>query len=117
MAGDPRKNTKPKPQGAPNPQKSLRERILEIVATGDAQYHRELLAEFPPTILDLLHLQGVGPKTVATLYTQLGIETLDDLERAAAGGRIRAANDPRGGAIFTIVVPAPSREAGTGDDT
>ncbi len=48
------------------------------------------LAEFPPTILDLLHLQGVGPKTVATLYRELGIRTLEDLERAAADGRIRA---------------------------
>ncbi len=58
--------------------------------TGDAEFHRELVAEFPPTILDLLHLQGVGPKTVATLYRELGIRTLDDLERAAADGRIRA---------------------------
>ena len=53
-------------------------------------YHRELVAEFPPSILDLLHLQGVGPKTVATLYRELGVRTLEDLERAAAEGRIRA---------------------------
>src|SRR4029077_7031971 len=52
--------------------------------------HRELVAEFPPTILDLLHLQGVGPKTVATLYRELGIRTLGDLERACADGRIRS---------------------------
>ena len=52
----------------------------------------ELLAEFPPTILDLLRLQGVGPKTVAMLYRELGIRTLDDLERAAPDGRIRALN-------------------------
>ena len=53
-------------------------------------YHRELVAEFPPTILDLLHLQGVGPKTVATLYRELGIRTLDDLQQAATDGRIRS---------------------------
>jgi DNA polymerase (family 10) len=41
-------------------------------------------------VLDLLHLQGVGPKTVATLYRELAIRTLDDLARAAAEGRIRA---------------------------
>src|SRR5690606_1168743 len=40
-------------------------------------------------ILDLLHLQGVGPKTVAMLYRELDIRTLDDLERAAREGRIR----------------------------
>ena len=54
-------------------------------------YHQELLQEFPPTILDLLHLQGVGPKTVALLYRELGIRTLEDLERAARDGRLRDA--------------------------
>jgi DNA polymerase (family X) len=70
--------------------KDLAARIREIGQTGDAEFHRELIAEFPPTILDLLHLQGVGPKTVATLYRDLDIRTLDDLERAAHDGRIRA---------------------------
>jgi DNA polymerase (family 10) len=70
--------------------KDLAARIREIAETGDAAFHRELVAEFPPTILDLLHLQGVGPKTVATLYREIGIRTLDDLELAAKDGRIRA---------------------------
>ena len=70
--------------------KDLAARILEIAATGGSAFHRELLAEFPPTILDLLHLHGVGPKTVATLYRELGVRTLGDLERAATDGRIRA---------------------------
>jgi len=70
--------------------KDLAGRIREIAGTGDTAYHRELIAEFPPTILDLLHLQGVGPKTVATLYRELGIRTIEDLERAALDGRIRA---------------------------
>jgi DNA polymerase (family X) len=70
--------------------KDLALRIREIAETGDAEYHRELVAEFPPTILDLLHLQGVGPKTVAVLYRELGVRTLDDLEAAARDGRVRA---------------------------
>ena len=68
-------------RGIPGIGKDLAARIVEIGATGDAEFHRELIAEFPPTILDLLHLQGVGPKTVATLYRELNIRTLDDLER------------------------------------
>ena len=70
--------------------KDLASRIREIALTGGSSFHQELVAEFAPTILDLLRLQGVGPKTVATLYRELGIRTLDDLERAAADGRIRA---------------------------
>jgi DNA polymerase (family 10) len=70
--------------------KDLAARIREIAETGDAEYHRDLAAQFPPTILDLLHLQGVGPKTVAALYRELNIRTLDELERAALDGRVRA---------------------------
>ena len=70
--------------------KDLASRIREMADTGDTAYHRELIAEFPPTILDLLHLQGVGPKTVAVLYRELGVRTLDDLEAAAKDGRVRA---------------------------
>jgi DNA polymerase (family X) len=70
--------------------KDLAARIREMAETGDTAYHRELIAEFPPTILDLLSLQGVGPKTVATFYRDLGVRTLDDLERAAKDGRVRA---------------------------
>jgi DNA polymerase (family 10) len=69
--------------------KDLAARIREMAETGELAYHRELIAEFPPTVLDLLSLQGIGPKTVATLYRQLGVRTVDDLERAASEGRVR----------------------------
>jgi DNA polymerase (family X) len=69
--------------------KDLAAKIKEIADTGDASYHRELLQQFPPTILDLLNLQGVGPKTVAQLYTELGIKTIEELELACADGRVR----------------------------
>ena len=70
--------------------KDLAGKLGELAETGVCQFHRELLEEFPPTILDLLRLQGVGPKTVALLYRSLEIKSLDDLERAARDGRIRA---------------------------
>src|SRR5215203_5155232 len=69
--------------------KDLAAKIGELVDTGVVGFHQELLEEFPPTILDLLHLQGVGPKTVALLYHQLGIRTLEELESAAREGRLR----------------------------
>ena len=69
--------------------KDLAAKIAELVDTGTIVYHQSLLEEFPPTILDLLHLQGVGPKTVALLYRELGIRTLEDLEAAAREGRLR----------------------------
>lgn len=75
--------------GIPGIGKDLAAKIGELVDTGNCAYHQELLQQFPPTILDLLRLQGVGPKTVALLYRGLDIRSLDDLERAAREGRIR----------------------------
>ncbi|HTL02636.1 MAG TPA: DNA polymerase/3'-5' exonuclease PolX, partial [Vicinamibacterales bacterium] len=69
--------------------KDLAAKIREICETGGAKYHRELLEQFPTTILDLLNLQGVGPKTVALLYAQLGVRTLEELEAACKDGRVR----------------------------
>ncbi len=70
--------------------KDLAGRIREIALTGDCSIRRELLTEFPATLLDVLRLQGVGPKTVAILYRELRIKSLDDLAEAAKSGRIRA---------------------------
>jgi DNA polymerase (family 10) len=77
-------------RGIPGIGRDLAAKLGELIETGAIPYHQELLQEFPPTILDLLRLQGVGPKTVALLYHGLGIRTLEELEAAARGGRIRA---------------------------
>ena len=77
-------------RGIPGIGKDLAARIKELATTGTLTYHQELLAQFPPTILDLLRLQGVGPKTVATLYSELNIRTVDELATAAKDGRLRS---------------------------
>ena len=69
--------------------KDLAAKIGELVDTGAIRSHQDLLQEFPPTILEVLRLQGLGPKTVARFYKELGVATLDDLEQAARDGRIR----------------------------
>ncbi len=70
--------------------KDIAAKIGELLDTGAIRYHQDLLQQFPPTVLDLLHLQGVGPKTVALLYREMDIRTLEDLEEAAKAGRLRA---------------------------
>jgi DNA polymerase (family 10) len=69
--------------------KDLAIRIRDIAATGTCEIRQELLKEFPETLLEVLRLQGVGPKTVATLYKELHIKSLADLSEAAKAGRIR----------------------------
>ena len=70
--------------------KDLAARIREIAATGTCGIHQDLLAQFPSTLLELMRLQGVGPKTVALLYGEMRITSIDDLEAAARAGRLRA---------------------------
>jgi DNA polymerase (family 10) len=70
--------------------RDLAARIAELATTGRLAFHDALLSEFPPTLLEILRLQGVGPKTAALLYKAQGIRSLDDLEAAARAGRIRS---------------------------
>src|SRR5688500_4551589 len=70
--------------------KDLAGRIREIALTGDCGIRQELLTEFPATLLDVLRLQGVGPKTVAILYREAHIKSLEDLSAAAKAGRLRS---------------------------
>jgi DNA polymerase (family 10) len=68
--------------------KDLAAKIGELVDTGAVKYHQELLAEFPPTLLDLLNLQGVGPKTVALCSITISASarsTISSARRATAG--------------------------------
>jgi DNA polymerase (family X) len=69
--------------------KDLAAKIRELAGTGRCAYHQELLAEMPATLLDLLRLQGIGPKTVALLREGLGILSVDDLAAAARAGKVR----------------------------
>lgn len=69
--------------------RDLAAKIRELATSGACLYHQELLQQFPPTILDLLRLQGIGPKTVALLYSSLNITTVEELAAAAHAGRLR----------------------------
>jgi DNA polymerase (family 10) len=68
---------------------SLAKKIVEMVETGKLAYHDELKAKYPPTLLDLLHVPGLGPKKVAELYHALQISSVEELAAAAQAGRLR----------------------------
>ena len=67
----------------------IAKKIAEIVTTGHLQKLDDLRKEFPPGILDLLKIEGIGPKRAKILYEKLGIGSLDDLKKAAREHRIR----------------------------
>jgi DNA polymerase (family 10) len=68
----------------------LSAKIREIWATGTSKTLEKLRKDYPPGILDLLRLPGVGPKRVRLFHGKLGIGSLDELELAVRSGRLRS---------------------------
>ncbi|WP_096393759.1 helix-hairpin-helix domain-containing protein [Halorubrum trapanicum] len=64
-------------------------KIVEYVETGEIEELTELREELPVDMAGLTAVEGVGPKTVGSLYDALGVSDLDELEAAAEAGEIR----------------------------
>ena len=69
--------------------KAIADKITELATTGRMAVHDRLRAEIPASLVGLLRIPGMGPKTVRLVYEGLGIESLDDLRRAAEAGHLR----------------------------
>ncbi|MFT0736878.1 DNA polymerase/3'-5' exonuclease PolX [Ralstonia wenshanensis] len=67
----------------------LAAKMREIVETGTCAMLTRVRTEVPSYVLQLLQLPGLGPKRARALQHELGITSLDELARAAAGHRIR----------------------------
>ena len=68
---------------------AIAEKIVEYVETGEIEELEDLRDQLPVDMAALTNVEGVGPKTVGTLYEALNIVDLDDLEEAAREGRIQ----------------------------
>mgnify|MGYP006280360761 FL=1 len=76
-------------QDLPGIGKAIAKKISTFVTTGSLPYYEELTKEVPPSLLDLLKIQGLGPKKVAVLYKKLGITTIDELQKAARQHKLK----------------------------
>jgi DNA polymerase (family 10) len=61
---------------------TLQEKITTLVTTGKLPFYEDLRKKTPPGLLDMLRIQGMGPKKIKALYDQLGIDDLDKLKAA-----------------------------------
>ncbi len=69
---------------------------VEILQRGSFERRDEMLQKYPASALELLKIQGLGPKSIALLYEHHGVKTVDDLERLCLEQKLR--NLPRMGA-------------------
>jgi DNA polymerase (family X) len=70
--------------------KTLAEKIDALIASGEIPAAAKLKAKFPPSLIEVTRVPGLGAKTARRLYDELGVASLDDLREAAEAERIRA---------------------------
>ncbi|MFH1737935.1 MAG: DNA polymerase/3'-5' exonuclease PolX [bacterium] len=69
--------------------KAMTEKIEELLSTGSLEYYQKIQSQIPPGLLELLKVQGMGPKKVALVYHSLGVSSLAELKKAAEEQRLR----------------------------
>jgi DNA polymerase (family 10) len=69
--------------------KTLAEKIDALLETGEIPAAVKLKAKFPPTLVEVTRVPGIGPKTARLLWEELQISSLEDLKKAAEEEKIR----------------------------
>lgn len=68
---------------------SIAKKIEELATTGKMTALEEIRAQFPPKILELMTVPDLGPKKARALFEQLGVGSIEDLEKACQEQRVR----------------------------
>ena len=69
--------------------KTIEEKIVALLETGSIPSADKLKAKFPPSLVEVTLIPGLGAKTVRRLHDELGIATLDDLRKAISEQKVR----------------------------
>ena len=69
--------------------KTIEEKIVQIVDDGEIHALTKRKAQIPPEVVLFLRLPGLGPKTAARIWKELGVTTLVELKEAAEQQRLR----------------------------
>jgi DNA polymerase (family X) len=82
---------------------ALEARIVEFLSTGRMEFYDEVRRDFPIALASLLQVPGLGPGRARTVYHELGVSTLGELEAAARDGRLAAVQGFGPKAIQTLL--------------
>jgi DNA polymerase (family 10) len=69
--------------------KGMSAHLKDLYETGQVTVHAELLKKYNPSILELLKIQGLGPKTIALLWSAHQVSDLEGVEKLARAGKLR----------------------------
>jgi DNA polymerase (family 10) len=76
-------------ESIPGVGKAIAEKIDELLSTGKLEFYEKLTAEVPENLPDLLKVEDVGPKKVSRFWKELGITSIEELEKAARAGKLK----------------------------
>ncbi len=83
------RNPEKKVTDIPGIGKGIASVLVEIEQRGSFERRDQMLERYPPTALELLHIQGLGPKSIRTLWETYRVSTIDDLERICQEHKLR----------------------------
>lgn len=78
-----------KPPKLPGVGRAIDEKLAELSDTGRLRYYERLRQDVPPSVVTLLQVPGLGPRTAGELWRQAGIASIEQLEADATAGRLR----------------------------
>jgi len=67
---------------------AIAKKIVELLETGKLEYLEKLREEFPVDVMTLNAIEGIGPRHIETLYIELGVKNLQDLEKVVNEHRV-----------------------------
>ncbi len=70
--------------------KDLAAKIRELHQTGELESLKELRQEVPASLIEIMHIPGLGPKRARLLWEGLELSSVDELEEAAKDGSLEA---------------------------
>jgi DNA polymerase (family 10) len=73
-------------QAIPGVGKAIAGKIMELLDRGSFNAWERIIAETPESVLDLLDIPGIGPKTAATLHQKFKVSSRDELKKFVAAG-------------------------------
>jgi DNA polymerase (family 10) len=73
-------------QEIPGIGKAIAGKVIDLLSKGTFDAWERLTAETPETVLDLLEIPGIGPKTAALLHQRFKVSTLDEMKAFVASG-------------------------------
>ena len=83
------KNSDRKATDIPGVGKGIAGVLKELIEHGSFEKRDQMLAKYPPSALELLKIQGLGPKSIALLFEHFRVSTIDDLERICKEQKLR----------------------------